>query len=74
VRSNCLVFALQRWFSKGGYFIVRKSRWGLFPHFLWSPVAPDECEQFVPINPKRRRFPPLFFRGHIKWGDKCQSD
>jgi hypothetical protein len=67
--NNCLVYALRKWFRHGGYLIIRKSRWGWFPHFLWSPAAPPEAEQYIPVNPKRRLLPPLIFRGHVKRGD-----
>ena len=68
VGSNCLVFALARWVSRGGYLVVRKSRWGPFPHFLWSPDL-KRVEQYVPAEPKKRVIPPLIFKGYVKHGD-----
>jgi hypothetical protein len=68
VGSNCLIFALQRWVSRGGYLVVRKSRWGPFPHFLWSPDL-KRVEQYVPAEPKIRGIPPLIFKGYVKHGD-----
>jgi hypothetical protein len=77
--SNCIVFALLLYLrrrAKGhkGYIIVRRSRWGKFPHVLYmepraDPVAPMRIVSFVPRSPKRRRFPPPMFRGRSKWGD-----
>jgi hypothetical protein len=64
MRSNCLVFALCRWFHRGGYLIIRKSRYGWFPHFLWSPDL-NTFHSFKPINPRERIIPPLIFRGAI---------
>jgi hypothetical protein len=68
VGSNCLIFALQRWVSRGGYLVVRKSRWGPFPHFLWSPDL-KRVEQYVPAEPNIRVIPPLIFKGYVKHGD-----
>src|SRR5690242_2158745 len=33
--GNCLIFAIRLWLVGGVYLIVRKSRAGWFPHFLW---------------------------------------
>jgi hypothetical protein len=54
--------------KSGGYLVMRRSHWGPFPHFLWSPDL-RHFEAFVPINPRKRLLPPLFFRGRIKVGD-----
>jgi hypothetical protein len=67
-RSNCLIFALTKWVKHGGYLVVRKSRWGPFPHFLWSPDL-QRFESYVPIDPRKRLIPPLLFRGRIREGD-----
>lgn len=69
MRSNCLIWALRQWGRRGGYLMARRSRWGPFPHFLWSPTAPAECEAFVPLNPRRKLLPKLWFRGYVKRGD-----
>lgn len=67
--SNCLIWALWRWFRDGGYLIVRKSRYGWWPHFLWSRDL-LMIEQFVPRIPNHhRRIPPLLFDGYVKLGD-----
>lgn len=69
--SNCLIFALQRWFKHGGYFVIRKSRYGPFPHFIWCKDLKDaDIEHYVPLNPKRRLIPPLFFRGEVRREDE----
>jgi len=71
VRSNCLVWALRHWrYRRGDYLLIRKSRWGWWPHFLLSRTAPDDCISFVPkAKHRRRRLPPLLFHGRIKRGD-----
>lgn len=68
MRSNCLLFVLGRWWGRGGYIIIRRSRWGPFPHFLWSPDL-SRFESFVPANPQHRLCPPCMFVGYIKEGD-----
>lgn len=62
--SNCYFYALRLWWSYGGYLIVTRSKFGWWPHALWSPDLRTFCE-FHPTKPKRRRvFPPVLFHGH----------
>lgn len=77
-RSNCLAFAWAlywRRYKKGctGFVAVRKSHWGPFPHFLYVRLNPKHntwrVVSFVPAYPERKRFPPLFFEGRVRWGD-----
>jgi hypothetical protein len=37
-RSNCscIIFALWRWFSQGGYIALRKANYGWLPHMMWT--------------------------------------
>jgi hypothetical protein len=35
--SNCIVFALSRVWRKGGFMLMRRSRYTWVPHFLWTP-------------------------------------
>jgi hypothetical protein len=66
-RSNCLIFALGRFVTRGGYILARRSRWGWWPHFLWaSSLHPLRLEHFSPVQGGRPRLlPPLLFKGHI---------
>lgn len=70
-KSNCLVFALGRLWRRGGYLIMRRSRWGWFPHFLWAEsLDPLVIEHFVPVDGGRPRLlPPLLFVGQIRRED-----
>lgn len=75
--SNCLVFALWRWMTRGGYLIVRWSRYRWVPHFLWSPpggLEGAQVEHFVPINPGRGRpwavWNAGLFRGRVRYCDR----
>jgi hypothetical protein len=65
-KSNCLFFAVGRWWNCGGYIIIRKSKLGWFPHFLWSPDL-QLFESYSPIGGGVARWlPPILFRGYIK--------
>lgn len=65
--SNCLLFALHRKITRGGYLIARDSRWGWWWHFIWADsLNPTRMEHFSPAAGGRPRlFPPLFFKGRI---------
>lgn len=69
--SNCFIFAaalaLRRWRTRG-YLALRKSDWGNFPHALW--IEGHHIVSYKPIDPTKRRFPPLFFLGKVVWGDE----
>jgi len=67
--SNCLIFALGRWYKFGGYIVARKSHYGWWPHFLWSADL-ITFEHYVPDTPKKGFFPPPLFKGTIVKGDK----
>lgn len=72
-RSNCVFFATSRWFARGGYLIVRKSRHGPFPHFLWAhSIESVPVEQFVPVRPRPHLVPPLLFLGRVTRKDSAQ--
>ena len=71
MRSNCLVFALLlAWRRRGkrGYFAIRKSDSGRFPHFLW--VERHHIISYKPSHPVDRKCPPALFAGRVAWGDK----
>jgi hypothetical protein len=56
VRSNCLVFSVQR-LCDDGYIIIRKSRVGWWPHFMYAKsVDGIRIENFVPQE-------------HIEWSE-----
>jgi hypothetical protein len=75
--SNCLLFYLAlrcRRARKGkrGYFAMRQSHWGRFPHILYefqSPSGKLRMVSFVPVSPSKRLLPPPLFKGRVKWGD-----
>ena len=69
--SNCLVYAVNSFF-KGGYFVMRRSKYYPGPHFLHGVKNDDgtlDMTSFVPDAHKKRASPPWFFAGHIKKGD-----
>lgn len=79
-RSNCLIFALKRWRSDGGYLIIRRSRYGWWPHFAWCRSLSEPPLAYVPERPiEWRKLPwplrvlPLhtvIYRGIIVEGDE----
>jgi len=79
-RSNCLVFALHRWWTDGGYLILRRSHYGWWPHVLWTRSLSEAPLSYVPAKPiPWQRLPwilrvlPLhtvIYRGTIVEGDR----
>lgn len=65
MKSNCIIFALQRWFSLGGYIVLRKSNYGWWPHMIWTKDLAT-FEEFTPPVHQARAFPPLVFNGIVK--------
>jgi hypothetical protein len=65
VKSNCVIFALQRWFSLGGYIALRKSNYGWWPHMIWTKDLVT-FEEFTPAVHCVQAFPPLLFNGTVK--------
>ena len=73
-RSNCLVYALKRWFSKSGYLVIRKSNFGWWPHFLWTPdISGTYIEHYAPIMGERKLMPPPLFKGAVRMSDKISE-
>lgn len=63
--GNCLLFALGRWATRGGYLVVRKSRHGWWPHVIWSQDL-KTFEHFGPPVPRQNMlFPPPVFLGLV---------
>lgn len=68
---NCWVWALWQWFKYGGSIIVRKSKYGPFPHFMWSPDMMTIYD-YNPIQPRNRIMPPTVFKGEVKSRGLCR--
>ena len=32
--TNCIEYTMYKWVDGGGYFLIRKSKYGWYPHFL----------------------------------------
>lgn len=75
-KGNCWTYACPRWFSRGGYLVVRPSAGVKFlsvcsiPHVAWMPRTPPagSLKQFTPSNRKRAFWFPfftLYFRGKV---------
>lgn len=66
--DNCLTYALRMWrYGRcSDHLVVRKSHWGWFPHFSVFIELRDGTlvrKEYVPVTPRPRWIPPLFFRG-----------
>lgn len=66
--ENCLTYALRMWrFSRpDNGLVIRCSHWGRFPHFAVIFELHDGSlikKEYVPISPRPRFIPPLFFKG-----------
>lgn len=75
--SNCILWAISLYLrrrrkGKRGYLLVRRSRFGKFPHMLYMEHRTDKTLRivsFVPKNPKHKTLPPPMFEGKSRWGD-----
>ena len=63
---NCILFALLRVWQRGGYVVIRRSRYGWWPHFLWSPDLVS-FEEYLPRVPNHHLpLPPPLYRGYVR--------
>lgn len=74
--SNCAIWAIllywrRRAKGKPGYLMIRRSRWGRFPHVLYAErrLYGLRIISFVPRDPRQKACPPPVFVGRSKWGD-----
>lgn len=69
--SNCLFFVIATAWRRrkfhGEYLLMRMSRYGYFPHFLWK--TKHHIISYKPLNPEIHKLPPLLFKGKMTWGD-----
>lgn len=54
--ANCLIWALWMQLSRGGWVCWRKSRYGWWPHAIWS-IDRKVWWEYLPLN----------FSGRLKW-------
>jgi hypothetical protein len=66
-KSNCLIYAWRMWrYCNKDSLLIRESNFGWFPHFSVLIELHDGTivkKEFVPIEPRTRWLPPLFFDG-----------
>jgi hypothetical protein len=73
-KSNCIVFAFDCWFKRGGFLVVRKSNYGWWPHFIWTEDL-KTYREFVPTqHTPDLSIPPLWFRGSVLTTNRKQQD
>lgn len=78
MRSNCIVWAVALYWrrrrkGREGYLLLRRSRSGPFPHFLYAEFRPAgnlRMVSYKPLNPKEKKLPPPLFKGRHRWGDR----
>ena len=66
--DNCLTYALRigRYAAVSDHLVIRRSHWGCFPHFCVFIELADGTlvkKEYIPIAPRRRWCPPIFFKG-----------
>ena len=68
--GNCLFYALRIWrWRPSHHLVIRKSRWGHFPHFAVLIEQPDGTlvkQEYAPVKPRPRWLPPFLFRGAVR--------
>lgn len=71
--SNCLFFAVALFWRRRwkGYLVIRKSRWGGFPHFLY--LEGKHIISYKPVDPTKHKCPPPLFVGRVAWGDEASG-
>lgn len=77
MRSNCLFWSWRLYWRRRasgheGYLLVRRSRSGPFPHFLYAEVRRTgtlRVVSFKPLVAREKAMPPPWFRGTGRWGD-----
>ena len=77
MRTNCLWYALRKYWRHGGYIVVRRSRHLWVPHFLWLPPGSlddfPSLRHFVPLSPTAKPWKvwrSLWFEGRVVRSDK----
>jgi len=54
--ANCIIWAIGLQLARGGWVCWRKSKYGWWPHAVWS-LDRNDWYEYVPLN----------FGGHLKW-------
>lgn len=77
MKTNCVLWALalyarRRTKGREGYLVIRRSRWGPFPHVLYAERRASGSFRVVsykPAAPRDKPVPPILFDGRSSWGD-----
>lgn len=69
--TNCLWWAVYKWFTKGGYLLIRKAKSIIpYPHFLWKPDETSPVYHVVPVyNVGAWVLLVPLFKGYVKCND-----
>lgn len=71
--TNCLFVALYLWATRGGYLILRRSHYGPYPHFLWTPKLPTSMPVIHYTTDIKPRCAPVF-RGKFYRRERGDAD
>lgn len=71
--TNCLFVALYLWATRGGYLILRRSHYGPYPHFLWTPKLPTSMPVIHYTTDTKPRLAPVF-RGRLYRRERGEAD
>lgn len=82
MRSNCVIFALALYMrrkrkGREGYLLIRRSRFGPFPHLLYAETRPTghlRIVSYKPVEPEHKPVPPVIFAGRSRWGDFADTE
>jgi hypothetical protein len=69
--SNCIIWAFCRFFTRGGYVLCRKSHYGWWPHFLWSPDLKTFYDYQPEVPNHHLLIPPPLYRGVVRKTSPC---
>lgn len=75
--SNCLFVALYLWYTRGGYVLMRWSKYRVlgcrYPHFLWAPRLPKNMRVIHYTTDTKPRLAPVF-RGRLYRRERGEAD
>jgi hypothetical protein len=72
--SNCLFYAVARWWREGGWLATRRSVFGWWLHVIWLSPDLTHAAEFTTFHKFPRWCPPLVFRGYVReWSLKSDD-
>lgn len=72
--SNCYLVSVALWWRHGGYVLVTRSRYGWWPHMLWSRELRTVVEWEPDARKRVRWLPPVLYRGRLRTRRLCRPE